>query len=76
MNAKIKIKASTRYLPGNGSKKWWAWYCTNSVATLKGCPTLLYQPGFRTKFELTMLYTQQMNSIHVILFRFTKGCYL
>ena len=33
------------------------WYCTKSVVTPRGCPTLLYQHGVRKKFELIVLYT-------------------
>ena len=51
------------------------WYCTKSAATPRGCPTLIYQPEVHTKFEVTVLYTQQMHSVHVILFCFMKGYY-
>ena len=51
------------------------WYCTKSVATPRDYPTLLYQPEVHTNFEVTVLYTQQMHFVHVILFFFIKGCY-
>ena len=76
---KIMLKSKSKHLLDNSPttmpKSGEPWYCTKSVATPRGCPTLLYQPRVRTKLDVTILYTQQMHYVHVILFCFTKGCY-
>ena len=68
--SKYLLDTSLETTPKSGEP----WYCTKNVATPRGCPTLLYQPGVRTNLEVTMLYTQKMHYVHLILFCFTKGC--
>ena len=74
-NAKIESNHLLDTSPETTPKSGEPWYCTKSAATPRGCPALLYQHGVHENLEVTVLYTQQMHSVHVILFRFTKGCY-
>ena len=56
-NAKTKSKHILDTSPTTMPKSGEPWYCTKNVATTRGCPTLLYQPGVRTNLKVTVIYT-------------------